>query len=461
LESLLKLPEVPRGLNSAYVAAHLLDATFHHQELTFFAGVKKLPPAHCFTVRANSVEQQRYWHPADARDVRFSSDAEYVEAFLEIFHGAVHTRLRGAEAVGAHVTGGLDSSSIAVLASHQLQWDGKSLTGFCWEPPPGGAESTGVTSDERRLIAAVSEQESLPIRYQRLTADDVVAVLRRNVMHQPICNTLVHEQLVQRQAEEEGIDVILSGWGGDESVAFNGRGYLPELLLSRQWDRLYQISKERSPHPWRYVLRRALLPLAPAAVRDCIRSFRNQSPIGRYMTDFLRPEVIRDLKSAAAPLLAGSWREVGVRKTQLQLLELGHLTHRMESWAASGGRHHIQYRYPLLDIRVVEFAVGLPPEQYVNGAWSRYLMRVAISDFVPRQVSWNRDKSDPARSQMLAKVTGKAYSKAAQYLAERGPMVPGSEYVDVERLLRRLASDQPIAGDESDHIWRRLQFIDF
>ena len=64
---------------------------------------------------------------------------------------------------------------------------------------------------------------------------------------------------------------------------------------------------------------------------------------------------------------------------QLHLLQLGHLGTRIDGWTASGARRGIEYRYPLLDRRVLEFALGLPPEQFRRGRWSRWLMRHAVS----------------------------------------------------------------------------------
>ena len=50
----------------------------------------------------------------------------------------------------------------------------------------------------------------------------------------------------------------------------------------------------------------------------------------------------------------------------------------MEGWAASGARRGIEYRYPLLDRRLLELALGLPPGQFRRGRWGRWLMRHAL-----------------------------------------------------------------------------------
>ena len=43
------------------------------------------------------------------------------------------------------------------------------------------------------------------------------------------------ENAVCTRAEEQGVGLVLSGWGGDEGATFNGRGTLAELFLRGRW----------------------------------------------------------------------------------------------------------------------------------------------------------------------------------------------------------------------------------
>jgi phage baseplate assembly protein gpV len=54
------------------------------------------------------------------------------------------------------------------------------------------------------------------------------------------------------------------------------------------------------------------------------------------------------------------WRTRGVHAVQVQRLTMGHLQARMEVWASQGAQDGIEYRYPLLDRRVLEFCLGAP-----------------------------------------------------------------------------------------------------
>lgn len=61
----------------------------------------------------------------------------------------------------------------------------------------------------------------------------------------------------------------------------------------------------------------------------------------------------------------------------------GHLTMRMESWAAWGAPHGVQYRYPLTDKRLLEFLFALPSDQIFMGQQTRGLARTVLADCVP------------------------------------------------------------------------------
>ena len=78
----------------------------------------------------------------------------------------------------------------------------------------------------------------------------------------------------------------------------------------------------------------------------------------------------------------------------MRLLRDGHLIRDTELLAASGARHGIEYRYPLLDRRLLEFALGLPSEQFRRGKWSRWLMRHAGQSLLPPDVCWRLAKAD-------------------------------------------------------------------
>lgn len=449
----LAVPGVPDQLDEASVAAKLLDYSFYGNERTFLQAVRKLPPAHTLTVNVDATRLERYWFPDQLPEVRFSSDEDYVEAFLEIYQRAVKDRLRTAHSVGVHLSGGLDSSSVAVLTARELRKQGKSApAAFCWQPPTDGEPSP---NSEQHLIKLVCAQEQLTPHYQNITARDILAVLQRDPIRESITSTWVHEQLVQQQAASLGIGVILSGWGGDEGIAFNGRGYYPELLLKGKWQRLYQESLARHDNPWKFIILQAIVPLVPNGSR-LVKQIRGE---WHKPKPYIHPDFARRVKA----LPSNPYREVGVRQTQLLLLNLGHLTERIEGWAASGARHNLTYCYPLLDRRVMEFALGLPPEQFRLGKWNRWLMRNAVSKLLPSEVSWNPSKLDPIRLERYSTAFIEALKLIGERLANCSEMPSRAVYLDMPRLMQQLTPKALESSHMIDlaYLTFPLQFLDW
>ena len=160
----------------------------------------------------------------------------------------------------------------------------------------------------------------------------------------------------------------------------------------------------------------------------------------------------------AKPLAIRFRRAIGVRSTQLALLRAGHLAQRMEGWAASGGPRGIEYRYPLLDRRLLEFVLGLPPEQFVRGKERRWLMRNALRSVLPPEVCWHRSKLDPARCEAMIDAFCAAMPAIRRGLAARPPR--RASYVDM-RTLEKCLADPAEFRARPGRVLRAWSFLDF
>ena len=458
INGVLAVPSVSHQFNEGYIATHLQTLHFTHNELTFYENIRKLPPAHSLTLRDNTHHLERYWDPEQLPDIHLSSEAAYVEAFFDIYHRAVEARLRTEHPVGMHVSGGLDSSSIVVLASRILRQQGKPLNGFCWEPPP---HTECSAKDERLLIKAICEQEGVSIEYQDLTPEHCLSMLRRNITREPTLDTLLQEERVQEQAAKHLIRVMLSGWGGDELITFNGAGHYVELFRKRQWRALSRDIRAPGGKVWKRFVRFVLYPLTPMWWQRCMDRLcptlvSNPSP---KMESFIHPTLALRMKQQVKLLTPKPLALVGGRHTQLQLLQLGHLTQRLENWAANSARYQMVYHYPLLDRRIVEFALGLPSEFFLKGKWDRWFARQAMTDLLPTAVVWNRDKSDPVRTERFRAVRQEALVSLGKQIREGFTLPSRAVYLDTERLLGRLTSERAIEVDEARSLWWAMQFL--
>ena len=461
LDAVLAAPGVSDELDEAMAAAWLTRVGLYETGRTLFKDVHKLPPGHSLTVRcgptdgSQAVRLRRHWRPEDAPAVRRASDDDYAAEFLALCQSAVQARLPSAGPLGVHLSGGLDSSSVAVLAGREeRRRDHPPPLAFSWLPSFGGTPPSGAQAREYALIDAVCEQEGLQVLHCALSADDWVAMLRRDGAR-PGAHVHPNEEAVQLSAAQRGVRVLLSGWGGDEGASFNGRGHHAHLLLHGRWAKLLAAAGARGRNPLGFAVEAALPLLAGRLLRDLRRRHRWSEPWRRRW--LASPALMR--RHRVKPLRPK--RFVGAHRTQLWLLQSGHLSERMEGWAADGARRGLEYRYPLLDQRLLEFTLGLPPEQFLRGEWSRWLMRRAMQGALPPQVCWNADQSDPVRYGAVVDAFAEALPAVRRRLQARSAPPSRSRCIDMPRLLERLDAARFRAQPLFEPLRRALQFLDF
>src|SRR5262249_53577187 len=137
-DALFALSWVPRVLNKDKVADTLVRAGLNG-ETTYYQGIHRVLPGFMIRVDGASFSKSQFWNPENIADVRFKNDHDYVEAFQERLDAAVKARLRCRRVPCATITGGLDSSSIAVIAANMLAANGNKLDTFTAVPEPGFA----------------------------------------------------------------------------------------------------------------------------------------------------------------------------------------------------------------------------------------------------------------------------------------------------------------------------------
>ena len=424
--SVLAAPEVDSRLDETTVALWLSPPTHldhSSDERTFYRAVRRLLPGHSLTVDRDGVRVERWWRPEDAPSVAFASDDECAEAFLALYVQAVRDCLRAPDPIGAHLSGGLDSSGVAVLAARELRRQGRPPPQvFSWHPPPGDASGDFQHASEYGRIEAVCRREDLAPIWWRASLEDAVAFLRSDPTLGQVTGSLFLEGVVQRRAAGLGVGVILSGWGGDDAASFNGRGFYEQLLLSGRLIRLWREVSARSAHPLAHILVHVALRLVYPRASYLARNIRRTGQWPRLLPPF-----------HFAPT-----RDTSVRATQLGLLLARHIGQRAEGWAEAGARLGVEYRYPLLDRRLLRFALGLPPEMYRRGPWSRWIMRHALRTVLPDEVLWNRRKEEAAVGEARHRAMLEALPEIRRMLASRSAPPGRSRYLDLGRLTESL-----------------------
>ena len=346
--------------------------------------------------------RERTWSPdqVDAPDERRSFE-ECVELLRTEIDAAVRRSIADEQHVGAHVSGGLDCTAVACRA-HGIATEagGGLIAGYSWAPDPSIVPR--FVGDERQLLDDVVAHCGFPVR--TLEQRDTDWWHRRDPNRYP-ASTHGAERHAVFQARDDGVSLLLSGWGGDELASFNGRGVWADLIRRGRIVDVARFQREqRSLSGTRSgpaVAARDLAAAVASAFPGVVDVLRH--PVEAVRSRSEARERIAELR-AFAPLLADLESEHrrrfaearSARAYQLALLENGHLQQRIQAWHQVGHLAGVRYRYPLLDVGVVEAALSMPWWAWRHRGWSRAAYRAAVAPWVPESVAWNLRKLEPA-----------------------------------------------------------------
>ena len=220
------------GVNPVVAERYLQQQQLDAQPESFFDGITELPAGTHLTVDLRRTDGRlgaptAYWRlPLEDRFT--GSEAARVEAVRDVFRDSVRLRLRSDVPVGVLLSGGVDSSSIAVAMQRALgrEADLHALAAVSDDP----------RYSEDRHIDIMTAHLGCPAHKVHVPADPTV--LTRHLEHaiyqadEPLGRALsVAHYLVMQRARELGITVLLTGQGADELLC----GYLKYLGFQLQW----------------------------------------------------------------------------------------------------------------------------------------------------------------------------------------------------------------------------------
>jgi asparagine synthase (glutamine-hydrolysing) len=386
----------------AVVRDFLVSGAVDHSEHTFLEGVTSLPPANNLIVERGQITFQRYWPaPPLADDDRpfvrgrdAVRDAELVEEFGEAFDRSVQLRLRSDVPIGTCLSGGLDSSSIVMTASHVLAGtNGNGSDRSRHEQQPRfafHARYPGEGIDESRYAEMVAAAAGISLVYQAPRAgrlvDALLPVLRSQ--GEPFGGASILAQYsVMEAAHASRLKVLLDGQGADELLG----GY--DFYIGVRAAGLLRAGMPRAAaHELRAAVGSRTLP-AGLAVRGLVRALAHGRPnewarsvsAGRYgmsVGPILRREAtLRRARNEQGTFLARRlWQDLMGMSALLRYEDRNSMAFGIES------------RVPFLDVNLVELAVRLPDRLRVGDGTTKVVLRRSMTNRLPAPVRDRRDK---------------------------------------------------------------------
>jgi len=175
---------------------------------TLFKNVRELLPAHALRIHDGHVQQWRYWEVY--YDLDWEHNAGYFEDRLrDLLADSVQMHTRADVPIGSYVSGGLDSSVIAALASRD---NPGAFVGFT------GKFTLGPQYDESAYARALAEQSGFDLFEIDISSGDFMENIRKVIYHldYPVAGPGSFPQYMVSQLAATKRKVVLGGQGGDE-----------------------------------------------------------------------------------------------------------------------------------------------------------------------------------------------------------------------------------------------------
>lgn len=354
-------------------------------------GVQKLLPGHYLHFTPEGPRVVRYWTPETIQPDPSLTKESLLANLDRLVRDAVAIRCDPRFTAAAHVSGGIDSGVVAALVrSHYAHQN--PFSGFSWSPEV--IDPSSLKFDEREIITRFCKSLGIDAVFNEM---DLPAFLRRLDRFYFNKGYFNEEQILELSARNQ-VNLLFSGWGGDEFISTGDRGIDSDLLFHGHW-RLFFRRNPLLPLKTflRYQLSYIILPALGILERGTARGFRDDA---RYLK--------KPWKKSDPRALSNFYFFTSRRQLHLKLLAFHHLQERTESWAINGFQHGVEYRYPLLDRRIIETMLKVPSELLAQFSSFRPLLREITPPLLPEEVRWHWDKHDPAAMALDRKLFGEA-----------------------------------------------------
>jgi len=423
-------PLVRDELNEVAIGDFLLFGHYQDRDITVYADIPRVPPAHYLVVKKGDVRRTRYWTLPEMPELRLKREEEYVERFQELLDKAVSDRLR-TNLVGVFMSGGLDSPLVAATAKGALE-----RIYLAFEMRAFTVVYDHLIPDDERYFSGLAGQ-AIGLSVQFRAADDIGVFdwLNRSDWYPP---EPAHEHgwgwwVDLMRDIRSSAPITLTGWDGDALLRGTLRLHWLELVKQRRWARLTR------DLAWYVMTQRGLPPIGfRTRLKGMFGGFARPS-----LPSWFEPGFARRVR------LVDRWGQWTRQQTETSSRSATRNNVNSPLWTSLWDAHDpawtgsdLEVRHPLADVRVVNFAIRLPA---VPWCIRKELFRRCV-DRLPLELR-SRPKSPLQGDPVIAK------------LRQAGTGMFGREQLEPKLLRfvdeRAVSAPDPYGGSEA--VWAALR----
>jgi asparagine synthase (glutamine-hydrolysing) len=388
-----------RGIETDSEAlAEYLTFQYTIGEKTLFKDVHQLLPGHYLVAEDGRIETRRYW------DVRYQLDWEHSAPYFEnrlreLLNESMALHLRADVPIGSYISGGIDSSLMAILAA---KVDPQNRQGF------HGRFTDHAGYDESGYAQLAAGQSTANLTILDINADDFTSRIHDVIWHMdfPVAGPGSFPQFMVSELAAKHVKVVLGGQGGDEIFG----GYARYLIA--YFEQCIKAAIEGTYKSGNYVV-------TIESIVPNLGILREYKPMLR---EFWREGLFSDLDSRYFRLIDRSsdvtdeidWHALDKDRVFRAFQSIfnnpenvGHeayfdkMTHfdfkcllpaLLHTEDRMSMAHGLESRVPFLDHPLVEFAATVPADLKFAGGDTKHLLKRALGGELPNAILHRRDK---------------------------------------------------------------------
>lgn len=396
MKAILQDPSVKREVDPAIIDRFLTFLYLPGTE-TLMKNIHKLGPGHYLILRNGKTNIKQYW------DLNFSSFnnkysfADLKEQVVDLLRESMRVHMISDVPVGFLLSGGIDSTALLSFAKEETDKDISTFTiGFDGEQ----------FADERPYARLAAEKFGTKHYEMTMTARDFLEFLPKYVWHmeEPVCEPPAIALYYISKLAKEHVKVLISGEGGDEAFA----GY-PNYRNMVWLERL-----KKSSGPFNNSISKIFSNLGRFSIFNKFEKYaplmtiplesyyfsRTSSPFSyfnKFYNELYAPEFKNRIdKNYSTKPLTDYFKNISCQNNLNKMLYIDTKTWLPDDLLIKADKitmaNSLELRVPFLDHKVLEFAAHLPSNYKLNGFTTKYILKKAFHNRVPKEIL-NRKKT--------------------------------------------------------------------
>jgi asparagine synthase (glutamine-hydrolysing) len=383
LQCLLRHPRISRELDPVALAEYL-RLGYVPEPRTMFGAVHRVEAGTYIRFDGPDTHVVRYWDP-ESFVLEPQRPADAVRELQRLIEEAVTKQVMSDVPVGVFISGGLDSSILATLASRAIGVDRVHTFSAQF------AEASYDESGDAAILAQRMRTKHVPVRTDEATLGDALQRVTRGVA-EPLADPAILPTFLLARTAREHVKVILSGEGADE--LFGGYPTYLGHKIAPWYDRL--------PRPVRRAIRKAV-DSVPASGKKMTLEYMLKRFVAEAESDWVARHLSWFGTGLTAEILARPGSELpelprgGSNRDALAgAMLLDYRSYLRDNLLVKVDRatmlSSVEARAPFLDRAVTKFALSLPADLRVRGLTTKWVLKKAAEKWLPHDVIYRRKR---------------------------------------------------------------------